>query len=1327
MPQLEPSPPDGFVPPTRPLPLWKVWLPPLLILCAAASLALASFLGYERDQRESYEQESGRVKAGIAERLRDYEFLLRGAQGLLNSAQGITDERWRGYVQGLDYSAFFPEALGVGYAPYVPASGLAQHRRERRAQSPAYEIFPSGSRDDYYPLDFLEPRTARNQKILGFDMASEPVRRAAIERARDTGEVVLTRKVFLTGAARKSIEPSCLLLVPVYRQGAPTGTVAERRAALRGILSTPFRISSLLSGILGTGRQRLNVAIYDGAATTADALLYDSASQGEAGQSRATVLDLYGQQWTLVFSQPQTGPFAPERREPLVLLFVGGVLAAAVLLIGRNNDVMRARAEALATTMTAALRQSEAYNRAVFQHSSLPVAVCGADDRLLDANPAMLDLLGYSREEFLGLFWPDILHTENWGENARLTKESLAGQREGYSLELRAMRKDRQPIWGILSVGLVRGEDGQVLFFVGAFKDISESKAAEEAQAARRALYQAMFEGNRSVCLLVDPEDGRIVDANRAAAAFYGYSQEELLGLCAGDLNTLPPERLAQALTEAGAQGGMFDFVHRLKDGTLRNVRVHSGSFDSGGGPLILSTVQDVTDQVRAETALAESRERFRNLVESTDQGVVLNDENDTITYVNPAFARMLGHAPEELIGRPAVSVMIAEEAQGRPERLAARRQGSREAYETSLTRADGSALMVRVMPFPLYGARGEFQGSCGLVVDITAQHAAQAVEARRQIRRAALLRLHEMQHVPRPELLDFALEQMLKMTASSVGYICAYDDSTRQFTLNAWSAGGMEQCRLNPAQELYHLEQTGVWGDAVRLREPVLLNDFSAEHPGKRGLPEGHAPLNRFLSVPVIRLGRVRAVVGVGNKQDPYSDEDITQLKLFANSLWGILGRQDAEQELREVTERFQRAVRAGRVGLWDWDLKTGAAHCDKVMEELFGLSDKNRTGTPEDWLCRVAPGERETVRQALIAAAAKGERFAASFRVQRPDGGVAHIEASAVAQLSPQGQPLRLVGANIDVTRLREAEQKLVQSEERFRHLFENAPIAYQSLDENGNLLLVNAAWLAALGYAKDEVLGRNFAEFLYPESQAVFQEQFTSFKARGQVSGVEYLLRGKDGSPRLVSINGRVACDAQGCFQSTHCTFTDITDRRAAEEKLGQSHRFLQNLIDTLPVPFVCKDAQSRYLLVNESFTRLYGLDKSEILGRTLREFYPSDNAERHCSIDDAVLARQNGDSTQYEESFALAGQEQRHWLVFKSHLRLADGGSGIAGIGIDITERKQAEEALREERRRLADVIEGTRTGIWEWNLASGELLCNERWAQILGAPLRNWGR
>ena len=123
---------------------------------------------------------------------------------------------------------------------------------------------------------------------------------------------------------------------------------------------------------------------------------------------------------------------------------------------------------------------------------------------------------------------------------------------------------------------------------------------------------------------------------------------------------------------------------------------------------------------------------------------------------------------------------------------------------------------------------------------------------------------------------------------------------------------------------------------------------------------------------------------------------------------------------------------------------------------------------------------------------------------------------------------------------------EKGLKDKQERFLQLYDRAPLAYQSLDEQGRLLEVNQAWLDMLGYSREEVIGRSVAEFLSKEWQGHFKQNFPRFKSVGEVLGVEFELRTKEGIPILVSVNGKIGLDSEGNFQQTHCILYDITER-------------------------------------------------------------------------------------------------------------------------------------------------------------------------------------
>ena len=127
---------------------------------------------------------------------------------------------------------------------------------------------------------------------------------------------------------------------------------------------------------------------------------------------------------------------------------------------------------------------------------------------------------------------------------------------------------------------------------------------------------------------------------------------------------------------------------------------------------------------------------------------------------------------------------------------------------------------------------------------------------------------------------------------------------------------------------------------------------------------------------------------------------------------------------------------------------------------------------------------------------------------------------------------------------------EKSLKDSQERFHLLYERAPLAYQSLDEKGRLIEVNTAWLDMLGYSREEVIGRSVAEFLSKVWRAHFKQNFPRFKSVGEVLGVEFELRTKEGIPILVSVNGKIGLDSEGNFQQTHCILYDITERDRAD---------------------------------------------------------------------------------------------------------------------------------------------------------------------------------
>jgi signal transduction histidine kinase len=195
-----------------------------------------------------------------------------------------------------------------------------------------------------------------------------------------------------------------------------------------------------------------------------------------------------------------------------------------------------------------------------------------------------------------------------------------------------------------------------------------------------------------------------------------------------------------------------------------------------------------------------------------------------------------------------------------------------------------------------------------GVSVDITQRKQAYEEAQQKEERLQSLFRISQYEADDVQDLLDYALHEAIQLTGSQVGYIYHYEEASDRFILNTWSEGVMDACSIADPNTVYHLEKTGLWGEAVRQRQPILVNDFQAPNPLKRGYPEGHVELHNFLTVPIFSQDEIVAVVGVGNKATDYDESDVRQLKLLMDSIWKVAERKRAHEERERLAARIRR-----------------------------------------------------------------------------------------------------------------------------------------------------------------------------------------------------------------------------------------------------------------------------------------------------------------------------------------------------------------------------------------------------------------------------------
>lgn len=178
--------------------------------------------------------------------------------------------------------------------------------------------------------------------------------------------------------------------------------------------------------------------------------------------------------------------------------------------------------------------------------------------------------------------------------------------------------------------------------------------------------------------------------------------------------------------------------------------------------------------------------------------------------------------------------------------------------------------------------------------------------------------------------------------------------------------------------------------------------------------------------------------------------------------------------------------------------------------------------------------------------------------------------------------------------------AEEAMRESEKRFKLLYENAPLSYQSLDKDTRITDVNPSWLSTLGYQREEVIGRFFREFMTPESAALIGTRFPYFLANGEIYDFQFEMIRKNGSHFTVSYNGKIGYDENGDFKQTHCIFHDITERKRAEDQL----RKLSRAVEQNPTSIMITSLDGAIEYVNPKFTALTGYSLDEVMGKNPR---------------------------------------------------------------------------------------------------------------------------
>lgn len=172
-----------------------------------------------------------------------------------------------------------------------------------------------------------------------------------------------------------------------------------------------------------------------------------------------------------------------------------------------------------------------------------------------------------------------------------------------------------------------------------------------------------------------------------------------------------------------------------------------------------------------------------------------------------------------------------------------------------------------------------------------------------------ALVDFYEKSIMPFHDFMDYAIEEITRITGSQYGYIAFVSENEDFLSIYSWSRQSLKDCRIPVHQKDYPLEKAGIWGEAVRTRQVTIINDFEAALRDRNKLPEGHVHLTRYLGVPIFDHEKIVILAGAANKKTAYEEADIRQITLLMNGLWEIVKRKNTEDELKAAYEEMEAA----------------------------------------------------------------------------------------------------------------------------------------------------------------------------------------------------------------------------------------------------------------------------------------------------------------------------------------------------------------------------------------------------------------------------------
>jgi PAS domain S-box-containing protein len=687
-------------------------------------------------------------------------------------------------------------------------------------------------------------------------------------------------------------------------------------------------------------------------------------------------------------------------------------------------------------------------------------------------------------------------------------------------------------------VRVVPSGDNEVLFMI---RDISDRKAAEmELKRLNHELEKrvenrtaALRKSEERWHLALQASDAGIWDKDfRTNQTFRSERWKSIRGLAEDEVGTgqeewrnrIHPEDRDRVLANfqdyitQNIPDYCIEYRVLHKDGSFRWILDRAqGLWDEAGNILrLVGAETDITDRKLAELALQDSETLYRAVMDGASDAILLADMQGNLWRGNRRAEELLGYSQVELTQLHFTQIHPPQDLErARTGFMTAAQQQRYHMLDILVRRKDGTTIPTDVSCSVI--TIGEEQFALGIFRDIRDR---KHIEA--QLRRQEA-HLNTAQRIANLGSWEFDPQTSKITWSDEVFRIFGRDPA-----LKPPSYEELQQI-LHPADcDRHHtlVERAITTGEPYEVEYRFYHTDGSLRY----ALARGEAILN-----------------------------DQLQITRLVGTVLDVTTQKQAEEELRNLSDRLALAVKSGGIGIWEWVIPTNTLIWDDRMYELYGTRRSDFIGTEQAWVNGLHPDDRDQAIAALHQALVGAEEFTPEFRVMWPDGTVRHLKAYALIHRNQQGEPLKMVGINYDITARKQAEAALRESEARLQAILNYAPAAIYLKDLAGRYLVVNRAFQEVAGKSADQCIGKTDAE-LFPMSIAARFQSNDQKTLQGRQSCEYEEEIAVDGQRQIFFSIKFPLLDEQGKPYALGGISTDITDRKQAEQKLQQANETL-----------------------------------------------------------------------------------------------------------------------------------------------------------------------